>query len=116
MLSFNIRRVFALRGIENPLVFMMKNGFIRPTASGLLNRRAAGIKFEHLEKLCLMLNCTPNDLFEWKTDAKSVVAENHPLQTLKRAENVRKFTELLKDIPMEQMEKIETLLSELKNG
>lgn len=116
MLIFNIRRVFALRGIENPLVFMMKNGFIRPTASGLLNRRAASVKFEHLERLCTMLNCTPNDFFEWKTDAKSAIAENHPLHALKRGETVQKFTELLKDIPMEKMEKIETLLSELKNG
>lgn len=116
MLTFNIRRVFTLRGIENPLVFMMKNGFIRPTASGLLNRRAAGIKFEHLERLCALLNCTPNDFFEWRTDAKTALAENHPLQTLKRAETVQKFTELLKDIPMEKMEKIETLLQDLKNA
>jgi hypothetical protein len=63
-----------------------------------------------------MLNCTPNDLFEWKTDANSVVAENHPLQTLKRGETVQKFTELLKDIPIEKMERMETLLQELKNA
>ncbi len=32
----------------------------------LINNKNKGIKFETLEKICKALNCTPNDIIEFK--------------------------------------------------
>lgn len=39
-------------------------------------------KPDYLERLCLLLNCTPNDLFDWSEDGKTVVHDTHALRTL----------------------------------
>jgi DNA-binding Xre family transcriptional regulator len=64
MLTLNLSRVFALRGIEKPYTELVKCGISRPTAHNLLSLRVTSIKYSHLEKICELLNCEPNDLFE----------------------------------------------------
>jgi len=103
MLTFNPRRVFALRGIENPLTFMLKHGIIRQTANNLLNQQTSMVKIEHLETICRLLNCTPNDLFEWHADANALAA-SHALNDLKRSQTVQGIKEMVKDIPLEKVE------------
>lgn len=34
--------------------------------SHMMNNETTGIKFETIEKLCKLLECTPNDLFKLK--------------------------------------------------
>ena len=116
MLTFNPRRVFRLRGINNDLTFMMKNGFIRSTASNLLNGYTRYVKDEHLEKLCLLLHCTPNDLFDWTPAANTLTAEDHPLQTLKRGDAPKNITDIVKNLPLDKLDKVEALLQQLKDG
>ena len=115
MLRFNPRRVFRLRGINNDLTFMMKNGFIRSTASNLLNGHTRFVKDEHLEKLCLLLHCTPNDLFDWTPGNDTLTAEDHPLQTLKRGDAPKNITDIVKHLPLDKLDKVEALLQQLKN-
>lgn len=115
MLIFNPGRVFHLRGIENPQALLVQNGFTPTTAHRLLNRQKAWISFEYIERFCVMLHCEPSDLFEWRDDAKTVLGENHPLKSLKRTETVRKFSEIVKEIPLEKLSRIEALLNEPEN-
>ena len=115
MLKFNPRRVFALRGIQNDLTLMMKNGFGRGTANNILNFNNRSIKTEHIEKLCVLLRCTPSDLYEWKPDSKTVVPDDHPLHTLRRSENEATLTAIVKDLPLDKLDKVAAFLSELKN-
>lgn len=95
---------------------MIRNGFVRSTASKLLNGQARYVKDEHLEKLCLLLHCTPNDLFVWKPEANSLTAEGHPLQALKRGEAPKNITEIVKEIPLDKLDRVESLLDQLKTG
>ena len=113
MLILNLKRVFALRGIDNPFTYLVKNGFVRTTASNLLNGKTAFIRIEHLEAICEMLNCQPNDPFEWKPTS-SVSTERHPLKMLRRAKNSRKFTDMVKTIPLDKLNQIESLLEEIR--
>ena len=116
MLRFNVMRVMNLRGIRQPWVFMVQNGFIRSTASNFFNGNVLEIKVKHIEKLCVLLNCTPSDLFEWQTDANSpVVAETHALKSLVREKSAPTITEIVKDLPIEQMEEISELLKQMKD-
>ena len=46
------------------LVKHMGSGY--QAVSNLMNNETTGIKFETLEKLCKLLNCTPNDIIKFK--------------------------------------------------
>lgn len=116
MLIFNPRMIFARRGIEKPSGMLVRNGLAPSTATRFLQAQTSLIKIEYIEKVCVMMNCTPNDLFEWKPDAKTVLAENHPLKALKRTEQIKNIRELLRDVPVEKLSQIESLANELKNS
>jgi DNA-binding Xre family transcriptional regulator len=115
MLHFNVMRVMNLRGIHQPWVFMVKNGFIRSTANNFYNGNVKEIKVEHIEKLCLLLNCTPSDLFEWHSDETSpALTENQALKSLIREKSAPTITEIVRDLPIEKMEEIGKLLDRIK--
>lgn len=117
MLIFKPQRAMFMRGIDKMFNFLHKNGFIRSTATYLLNGTASHIKIEHIGKLCVLLNCTPNDLFEWKPDAKNVLPENHALNSLVKDDlKSVSLKDLLKDIPIEKMSELEGLLKGLKDS
>lgn len=116
MLTFNPRRIFAQRGIEKPARMLIKNGVAPSTATRFLQAQTSLIKIEYIEKVCVMMHCTPNDLFDWKPDAKTNLAENHPLNALKRDEQIKNIRELLHDLPVEKLSQIENLVNELKNS
>ena len=114
MLKFNVKRMFAARGIERMTGFLVKLGMTYPRASRFLKAQSGLVKIKDIEKLCVALNCTPNDLFEWLPDDKTVVPDGHSLNALKRDSERKNLQELVKDIPSEKLALIETLLNELK--
>lgn len=115
MLIFNITRILKLRGIDEPYRWLVKQGFAPPTATTWTKYRIGYVKPEQIEKLCFLLNCTPNDLFQWQQDDKAVVSEGHALRTLKRDKDAPSATELLRDIHADKLEKLGEMLAELKN-
>lgn len=114
MLVFNPNRIFALRGIEKPYTFLVKNGVTPTVAHKLLNGKTVHFSIAHLERICRLLNCTPNDLFEWKHD-NAPIAETHALNALERREKPKRLKDLIKDIPVERFDEIENLLNDLKS-
>lgn len=105
MLTVNLKRVFALRGVERPAAFMLKHGINRQTANNLLNQQTSVVKIEHIEMLCRLLNCTPNDLFEWDDTANSLPA-THSLNDLKRTMSAKNILQTAKDIPLGEVERL----------
>lgn len=116
MLFLNLQRVFQLRDVKNPYSKLMKIGISSATASNLLNYRVQSINHKHLEKICELLNCEPNDLYEWKPSDDTPNPENHPLKNLKRDDSSKKISEMLKNIPLEKFNQVEELLNELKES
>ncbi|CAN5392224.1 hypothetical protein BH10ACI1_BH10ACI1_07120 [soil metagenome] len=116
MLKFNPKRIFGLRGIEQPVGFLVKMGFNYPQASKFLNRDNPMIKLRHIERLCIALNCTPNDLFEWRKDTDTVLPETHSLNALDKGEKMSNLRQMVKDIPSDKLAEIERLMNELKNS
>lgn len=112
MLIFNPSRVMTLRGIENKIGFLVENGFVRATAVNIINGWTGLVKIEHLEKLCALLNCTPNDLFEWRATDKSLqLSEKHQLKNLQRTA-APSLKEMIRDVPLEKLNEITALLNE----
>jgi hypothetical protein len=113
MMYYNFYKIFDLRGITNPFVFLIDNGFSRGQAFNITNRSNNGLRIENLEKLCLVLSCTPNDLIEWVPPKVSNVPDTHPLHKLKPTETLD-FSELTKDIPIEKFPEIYNAIKEAK--
>ena len=116
MLTFNPSRIFAIRGIEKPSAYLAKLGCVTSTAAKFMRAQSSMFKLKYVEMICVALHCTPNDLFEWKPDAKTALPENHPLRALEREEKVVNIREMLADMPIEKIARIETLVNELKNS
>lgn len=116
MLIYNLRRIFTLRGIDKPHTFLVKNGFSPSTASNMLAYYPVVFKVKSLEKLCIALNCTPNDLFEWKPSENSDIAENHPLRSLVKEKAPPPIAQMVKDLPVEKLSELEAIINGLKNA
>lgn len=115
MLIFNIQRVFSLRGIGNPYGQLVKLGISRPTAWNILENKVNSIQGKHLEKICEYLNCEPNDLYEWKPNRDTVNPDEHPLKGLRRDDKAARYNELIRNIPLDKIDQVETLLTKLQS-
>lgn len=113
MLYFNFEKIFKLRGISVPYVFLMENGFKRGEAFQISGKRNVQMHLNKLEKLCALLSCTPNDLLAWVPSKVSNLPENHPLYTLKPVETLD-IADLTKDVPISKIPEIHKAILEAK--
>ncbi len=114
MLIYNFKRVFTARGIDKPRAFLINHGFPRGIATSIANNKADRFALKHLEKVCLLLNCTPNDLFEWKPDNKKQDSSDTALYALKKEQKGKGAEELLRGLPLSKLEELAKLLREGK--
>lgn len=111
MLLLTLKRLFKARGIEQPYKFLVQNGFVSFTAHKYKNCKVDQIRLEHIEKLCILLNCTPNDLFEWMPDNLLDDRADHPLQQIRRKEKKIEINKLLSKLPLDQLEEIQDYIA-----
>lgn len=116
MLTINISRIFAVRGIKKPFTELRKLGISYGTAWNLVSGKTASIHSKHLEAICERLNCTPNDLYAWKPDNAGVDVERHPLKGLMRDENAADIGNILNEVPLDKLNEAREMLASLKNG
>jgi DNA-binding Xre family transcriptional regulator len=110
MIQLNLNRIFKARGIEQPYRFLVKGGFVSFTAHKYKNGKVDQIRLDHIEQLCILLNCTPNDIFEWVPNDLLDDRPDHPLQKIRRREKRIEINRLLSKMPLHKLEEIETLL------
>jgi DNA-binding Xre family transcriptional regulator len=110
MLQINLTRIFKARGIEQPYKYLVQNGFVPFTAHKYKNGKVDHIRLDHIEKLCTLLNCTPNDILEWRPDDLLDDRANHPLQKIRTRDKKLEIGKLLNNFSLEKLEEIEKLL------
>lgn len=106
-LFLNIEHVCAVRNIHQPFTFLRKHGFTHNTASQLVNNEVKEINLAYIEKLCLIFNCTPNDLFDYSPPKEAAQIKNNPLTAIIKTQKPVNFNELLRDMPLDQLKEIE---------
>lgn len=111
MLRYRPEKMMDMRGIQKKTAFLVKLGMTHSAASRYLNTDMSMINVDTMEKVCIALNCTPSDLFEWTPDKNTVVAENHSLHSLGKKKSLQ---EIVKDIPSDKLKLVEELLNQLK--
>lgn len=102
MLTYNLHKHFKLRAVSAPAVFLMQNGFNQQTAYRITKNKFSALSAKHIEKLCLALNCTPNDLMEWEPDKNLENPEKQSLNKL-RLVQIADLRNFASDIPFEKM-------------
>ncbi len=107
MLTLHLTPIFKARGIEKPYAFLVKAGFSPHIANNLSQNKSIVLNLNHLEKLCRIFCCEPNDLFLWEQDKKYPVGDNHPLQKLSMQETVKRSAqEILANMPLQQLKEL----------
>lgn len=112
MLIYNFQRVFKARGIEKPHNFLVNHGIPRGIASRMVNNKTDKIFLKYLEKVCLLLNCTPNDLLEWKPAGKKEDTPGTALYLLKKEQRGAGEAELLRGLPLHKLEELAKVIQE----
>jgi DNA-binding Xre family transcriptional regulator len=114
MLTYNLSRIFKSRGINRPTTFFLKLGFSSGTASKYANSKMNSLYLYSIEKICVLLNCTPNDLLEWTPDKAEDDNKNHPLYNLKKSDKATQVNQLIHTLSFSQLEKLEEIIQNIK--
>jgi DNA-binding Xre family transcriptional regulator len=116
MLVLNLQRLFKKRGIKRKYSFLKRKGFTHSTASDLSNNTTKLINLKHLELLCRVFLCLPNDLMEWIPDTDADKQSKLPLKKLIRVVPKEDVNELIQALTEEELEKLREELEKRKNG
>ena len=97
--------VLKARGVMKPFAYLVKTGISPFTATQMITGKLKMIKLEHMELLCRILYCTPNDLLVWVPGDASL-PDTHPLTKLKRTEALNQVSEAIKTLPLDELKKL----------
>ena len=106
MLSLHLAPIFKVRGIDNPLSFLVKAGFTRHAAHVILNPHTRNFRLDHIEKLCTILICEPNDLLRFTANSSQPLPAGHPLNKLRQTDEVANIKEALANLPLHMVKEI----------
>lgn len=112
MLTYNFDRIFKARAIERPFSFLRKAGFSDNFATKIKNNKVLRLNLREIERLCILLRCTPNDFYQWEPDNDSQVDNEHPINLIKKSDKAINLTKILSSIPLGQLDEIEKLITE----
>ena len=106
MLIYNLTPIFKARGIHNPHAYLVKNGFSSHSAHNIASHQTRIFRLEHIEKLCKILICEPNDLLSWLPEKNEIIAESHPLHKLKVEKSEASIHEELSSMSYKELKEI----------
>lgn len=112
MIIFNFDRIFRARGIQRKFSFMRQAGYSEHFSSKVANNRLTRISAKDLERICVLLRCSPNDICEWIPNNDEHVDENHPLNEIRRTRPFMDIANKLNHVPFSQLEEIEEAIQQ----
>ena len=114
MLFYNFKRMFALRDISKPYTFLKRHGFSHSYAHRIANNDVDSLSMYHLEKLCLIFSCTPNDLIAWKPKNEKENHADNPLRALQKETKKVDIRGLISKMPLDKIDELHQLIEGLK--
>jgi DNA-binding Xre family transcriptional regulator len=114
MLTYNIKRILKARLITQPVGYLSRHGFTKPTAQRLISGKTKNITTKQLEKLCLAFNCTPNDLMDWTPDNEKQLEQKPSLHLLIHSDIPIELKEFVENIPLNKLNDFTKEIEEIK--
>jgi DNA-binding Xre family transcriptional regulator len=105
-LVINLKPLLAQRNITYSSTYLIKIGFTSSAATKMLRGDAIGLNLNEITKLCLHLNCTPNDLFSVRS---MTLDDGHALKKL-RVYNEEATVSISKWLADKSLEEVENLM------
>lgn len=112
MIKYDFDRILKARGIERPFTYLRNAGFNDHMATRIKNNRVIRLELKHLERLCLLLRCTPNDLLVWTSEKGDQIDKQHPMNEIRKSEHEIDFIQTINSIPIGKLEEIDKLIKE----
>lgn len=106
MLVWNIKNMLAVKGIAQPFAWLRKQGIAHDQAHRLNTGQQQRLDIVAINKICTAAWCTPNDLFVYEPDGKTIIDPAHPLNKLK-AKAISKLNDKLKKMSPEQIAELD---------
>ena len=106
MLTFNLLPIFNARGIDKPYSFLVKAGFAPQAAHSIINSKTRVFRLDHIELLCNILVCEPNDLMVFIPNSEHPLSPGHPLNNLQQTEASKSIMHTLSTIPFKQLKEM----------
>ena len=106
MLIYNINAICKARGVKQPYTFLVKSGISRRAAWRMLNDQSHSILLRHVEILCSVLNCEPNDLLVWIPEKDVVYREDFMLKKLLKKDLGDELLNALATMPLEKFKEV----------
>lgn len=116
MLLINLHPIFKARGIEKPYTFLVKAGIAPHTVSRILNNKTRVFRLDHIELLCRVLICEPNDLLIWKPEKAHNLDSKHPLYNLIGEETTENLHETLSKMSYKELKQTTKKIIEQKTA
>lgn len=111
MLNLDIKPLFKLRGIPKPYTTLVKAGISPQSAAKIVRSETRIFRLDHIEIICGILNCTPNDLLSWSQNKGTPIAETHALHQLKREKKDFTLQDKLSSLTLEQLNLISEIVT-----
>jgi hypothetical protein len=93
----------------------MNMGYSKSIAYRMSKNDTYNFTTKKLEQLCLALNCSPNDLFEYIPKKNNSIPQNHPLNNLIRQDQSQIIHSLLQELPVEKILELADLVKKEEN-
>jgi len=102
MIILDIARLCKERGIKHKTATLMKAGISQGIVNKYLKGQVKRLPLDHIEKLCLLFRCQPNDLFTWVPDDKLSDYPQNPMQAIRQKPSFN-LEEKLKSMTLEEI-------------
>lgn len=104
--------MFKARGIDKPYGFLQGHGFSLTLISKVTKKNVKRLELSTVEKLCMVLRCTPGDLMEWIPEDGEALDKDHPLNKIRSTNKVVDITRTLNNVPLDRLAKIEKMIED----
>jgi DNA-binding Xre family transcriptional regulator len=113
-MKFNLKQLLRERVIDKTFAWLVKNGVSEHVAIHMQKDKLDRIQFKHMELLCRILWCTPNDLFVITPEElkKKPLPPGHPLLALQPRPDAPDILKKLRQLPLDKLKELERLMEE----
>jgi DNA-binding Xre family transcriptional regulator len=114
MIALDLARLLESKEIQNPLRYLKKEaGFSYHIGRKLLYGRMARLNYSYLEQLCLLLNCTPNELLYWKPAPGTKATDKIALSKLAGRQRKDNLVRKINQLPEEKIDQLREWVNKL---
>lgn len=110
MLKFYIKEVLKVKGYKPNTHILQRMGLRYTAANRLIKGETRSLTLDHLEMLCVFLNCTPNDILNFSSDSDNQLNADHPLNSLSKPLNQESPIDYIKTLTPEQAKEATALV------